>query len=213
MQHKIIKKIFDKYALGYARKYADQDLYRADLEILPLLISQDKPQILDIGCGPGNLTHAISELFPEADITGIDLSSEMLKIAKSRIPKAKFRQMNSNSISRIASVYDLVVAGFLLPYLNQNELKKLIHDLSIILEPGGIFFMSTMIHKRGFLEEDVRRADNHDETLPTFYHTEEAITDFTVRNGFHLVHANNIDNPGYIDNNISDLILVFQKYT
>ena len=55
-------------------------------------------KIIDIGCGPGNSTAVLKEMFPDADILGVDYSDNMLEKAKSKYPDTiLFRIFNSSS--------------------------------------------------------------------------------------------------------------------
>ena len=49
------------------------------LDLISRLTSLDPKRALDIGCGPGNSTFALKLQFPNADITGVDYSDDMLK--------------------------------------------------------------------------------------------------------------------------------------
>lgn len=42
-------------------------------------VPADRPaQVVDLGCGPGNLTATLAERWPESDVVGVDASAEML---------------------------------------------------------------------------------------------------------------------------------------
>lgn len=46
-------------------------------------VHADSPgQVVDLGCGPGNLTATLAERWPEADVVGLDSSAEMLARAE-----------------------------------------------------------------------------------------------------------------------------------
>ena len=49
-------------------------------------------RIFDLGCGPGNSTQLLAERFPDADVTGIDSSPDMLRQARERLPHCSFVQ-------------------------------------------------------------------------------------------------------------------------
>lgn len=46
--------------------------------------------MVDLGCGPGNSTELLAARFPNADLTGVDSSPEMLVVARRRLPVARF---------------------------------------------------------------------------------------------------------------------------
>ena len=46
--------------------------------------------VIDMGCGPGNSTELLVERYPEAQVTGLDNSPNMLAEARRRLPAASF---------------------------------------------------------------------------------------------------------------------------
>lgn len=51
----------------------------------------DNPEnIIDIGCGPGNSSVVLKDRFPNANITGIDSSADMISKAKSEYGSINF---------------------------------------------------------------------------------------------------------------------------
>jgi trans-aconitate 2-methyltransferase len=46
--------------------------------------------VIDMGCGPGNSTELLAERWPEARLTGLDSSPNMLAEARKRLPAASF---------------------------------------------------------------------------------------------------------------------------
>ncbi len=98
---KINKEYFDKIARtekGDYQKEAQSKIsnYIQDKNrkiILDCL--KNKENILDLGCGNGEFTNQLSKI---ATVTGIDISEEMIKIAKTSFPHINFLS---------ASIYDL----------------------------------------------------------------------------------------------------------
>ncbi len=81
----------------------EQYLKFAEPRIRPALdlisrIDSDQPQrIFDLGCGTGNVTQLIKARWPEAAITGVDDSAEMLALQK----KSLMALLGSSKVSRI----------------------------------------------------------------------------------------------------------------
>jgi trans-aconitate 2-methyltransferase len=49
-------------------------------------------RVFDLGCGPGNSTELLIERFPQAEVIGLDASSDMLRQARERLPGRSFVQ-------------------------------------------------------------------------------------------------------------------------
>ncbi len=51
----------------------------------------EKPLVLDLACGTGDLTFALAQRYPHAEVVGLDLNPEMLAIARRRRDGARLR--------------------------------------------------------------------------------------------------------------------------
>jgi len=58
--------------------------------------------IVDLGCGPGNISEKLSERWPDVNVLGVDGSQEMIREAESRLFKNKivnkYRNLNFSNI-------------------------------------------------------------------------------------------------------------------
>lgn len=77
-------------------------------EIIERLRNSNAPvrKVLDLGCGAGPLTRALVEAGFE--VTGVDTSAELLKLARTKVPSARFIQASIDDVE--IRDYDAVIA-------------------------------------------------------------------------------------------------------
>ena len=97
-------------------------------------------RILDVGCGTGEATARLAQLFPGAqEIIGVDLMPELLNVARaehSRLaPQVRFLQDDGFALDFSADTFDLVVCRHVTQLLPEPE--KLLTELHRVLRPGA----------------------------------------------------------------------------
>ena len=97
--------------------------------------------ILDLGCGNGNVTDRLSHSFPNARFTLLDASQEMLGLCKKRFENFHTTYIESyfNDFGFNENHYDMIVAGFSLHHCDSTEKKELFQRIYKSLTKGGIF--------------------------------------------------------------------------
>jgi len=106
-------------------------------------------EILDVACGTGDLTIALAQRLPEARVTGMDLTPEMIHRARRRAARAapaapaggtagaiQFDLGDMSALTYRDTRFDLVTAGYALR--NAPELTAAIAELHRVLRPGGV---------------------------------------------------------------------------
>jgi ubiquinone/menaquinone biosynthesis C-methylase UbiE len=110
------------------------------------LITQALPTppqtILDIGCSVGMSTFAMQEIYPNAQLTGLDLSPYFLSIANYRAEQKESQQINwvhaaGESTDLPAHSYDLVSLFLICHELPQTATREIFAEAKRLLKPGG----------------------------------------------------------------------------
>ena len=143
---------WNKVASLYQDKFMDLDLYNDTYDFICNALIKPNSKILEIGCGPGNITKYILSNRPDFDIFGIDIAPNMIELARRNNPNASFSIMDSRKISKLETKYDGIIAGFCLPYLSQKEAVNLIFDAKNLLNDNGLLYLS-------FVEGDPTKSD------------------------------------------------------
>lgn len=92
--------------------------------------------IIDLGCGTGRFTNALSEKF-KAEVTGVDPSAKMLSVAKGNISSARvnFASGNSGSIPAENSSVDLIFLSQVYHHIQDTD--AFINESSRVLKANG----------------------------------------------------------------------------
>jgi ubiquinone/menaquinone biosynthesis C-methylase UbiE len=99
----------------------------------------DAPQLLDVGCGSGEITARLAARHPAAEIVGVDLLPEMVAFARERhaatAPRARFEVGDALALRFADATFDLVVCRHLTQAVPSAE--RLASELVRVCRPGG----------------------------------------------------------------------------
>lgn len=113
----------------------EKERNRPVLDLLSRVRKGDVAKVIDLGCGPGNSTEFLHQHFPNAEVTGIDSSIDMVAAARKRLPNLQFEVAD---IAQWESdkPYDLIFANAALQWVPDHAalFPKLINKLA----SGGI---------------------------------------------------------------------------
>ncbi|RKD86031.1 class I SAM-dependent methyltransferase [Mangrovibacterium diazotrophicum] len=135
---------FNEFADEFNERFKNIDSYQVHLDLFVSLAPEPVSSILELGCGPGNITGFLHGHFPDAQITAIDLAPRMIEIARRSLPSVDFRVMDVRKIRALKRQFDLVMCSFCLPFLSAEDTQKLIVDCAAQISPGGLIYISTM---------------------------------------------------------------------
>lgn len=100
-------------------------------EALVLLRAFSTPRIADIGTGSGILAVTLAAEVPAADVTGTDLSSEALAVARQNAERhgvaSRVTFVNTSYLDDVGGTFDLIVANP--PYVRDGDKPALARDV------------------------------------------------------------------------------------
>lgn len=137
--------LYGKFAKYYDKIYDFKD-YKMEAEVVSTLIkkhkSSDGNSLLDLGCGTAKHLQYLTEY----ECTGVDLSEELLEIAKENVPHARFICADMRSFDT-GEKYDVIISLFSsIGYMTSIEdLRKMILKSFMHLKTGGVFIFEPWI--------------------------------------------------------------------
>ena len=102
----------------------------------------DEPikHLLDLGCGTGLELERLFERYPDMDVTGIDLSQEMLNILADKFSERKLSLICGSFIDAdLGGLYDNVVSTYALHHFSEESKLELYRKIYAAMAPGGKF--------------------------------------------------------------------------
>ncbi|MFH1665215.1 MAG: malonyl-ACP O-methyltransferase BioC [Candidatus Omnitrophota bacterium] len=139
MDKKIIMGNFSRNAASYDDHASIQR--RCADEIMTLLGDNRFSSILEIGCGTGSYTKLLRDRYPDAKITAIDISKEMVDIARKKYAadNIQFKICDGEHIE-ITEKYDLITSNASFQWFEHLDVDFKV--FSEILEKGGVLCFS-----------------------------------------------------------------------
>jgi len=100
-------------------------------------------RILDLGCGVGKSTLPYCDLYPDAEVVGLDYAAEMLryahKLAEHRGKRVHYVQGMAERTGLPDASFDLIVAIFLFHEMPRKARDQTVREAYRLLRPGGVF--------------------------------------------------------------------------
>lgn len=199
--------LFNKLAKGYQDKFMNVNLYGSTFdffcELLPL-----NAEVLELACGPGNITKYLLDHRPDLKITGTDLSENMIELAKINNPSAEFKIMDGRKLNTLDKKHDGIMCGFFLPYLSWSEAICLIKNSYDRLNSQGVIYISTM--EDSYSKSDFKKGSTGEEIF-MHYHEAGYLSDALQKAGFTIVQLERKEYPASDGEKTVDLIIIAQK--
>ena len=172
---------WNKVATLYQEKFMDLNLYDKTYNFFCDALSNNQTQLLEVDCGPGNITKYLLTKRPDVKIDGIDVAPNMIELAKVNNPAASFWVMDIRNIDSLADKYDAIVNGFCLPYLSETDVEKFISDAETILKDDGLLYLSFV---EGPSENSGYQVGSSGDRIYFYYHSLKNLENVLSKNKF-----------------------------
>ena len=117
----------------------------------PLIVRYAIPpnaRILDAGCGTGEGASRLAELFPQAQVLGVDIIDHHLELARSRYAglatRLKFEHRSIFDLGLPDHSFDLSVCRHVLHSIPHAD--RVLAELARVTRPGGYLHILSLIH-------------------------------------------------------------------
>ncbi|NYE94748.1 ubiquinone/menaquinone biosynthesis C-methylase UbiE [Psychromicrobium silvestre] len=181
-----VENAYNTVAESYAELLPDAR-YEAALDLAVLeefaqrMSSTTNRSVLDAGCGAGRMA-AILERF-DLNLSGIDLSAEMIRIARRSFPSQQYQVGNLNDLPYPDRSFDGVLSWYSIIHTPAEGLAAMMQEFRRVLRPGGSLLLG---FKVGQGQRAITHAYGHDVSYCVQLHTLDSVRKALLASGFSL---------------------------
>ena len=200
---------FNDLAELYQEKYFHLQQYNATYDLFCDHVLTTGAQLLELGCGPGNITRYLLGKRPDFQILATDAAPNMVALAKKNNPEANVQVLDARQLGMLTQTFDAIVLGFCLPYLSQEDVKLVFEQCYRLLNNEGIIYLSTI--EGQYANSGLLTSANTGRSVYSYYYSEDLLRTLYDSGCFEEVYSTRIrlNIPDAPDNN--DLVLILKK--
>jgi len=198
---------YDKNCVAFENKFMEYPPYIKKIrEFINLL--EPGMKVLDLGCGPGNVSRQLMLSGKEFIIKGIDLSEEMIKLSRENAPSGDFSCQDIREVSFKDQSFDVIILSFCIVHLTDMEMVPLLQKVSKYMRKEGKLYLSFMEGKKDGFE----RTSFSKEEIYFYYHSADSVEKLLKDNSLSIIKVTKQDYPendGYIT---TDVFIFAEKF-
>ncbi|EEC45129.1 predicted protein [Phaeodactylum tricornutum CCAP 1055/1] len=111
-------------------------VWKLGSSLLELIQVSDGQRILDVGCGSGELTQALSHLAKNLVVTGMDADPDMVAKARQQFPSCDFFQGDMRNFE-VPEPVDVLFSNAALHWIPAKDAGRAVACMAKALRPGG----------------------------------------------------------------------------
>lgn len=136
------KEMFDRWSSSYDWTFPSfiyQAIHKRLIETIEL---PQNANVLDLGCGTGQLFNRLGKKYPEITGTGLDLSPKMLQVARQKNqyrPRFIYIEGNAQELPFAEGQFDAVFNT--ISFLHYPQPEQVLSEVKRVLTPSGKFYL------------------------------------------------------------------------
>ena len=144
------------YAEEIAGELANKPYDRSFLDRFVELVGEGR--IVELGCGPGHVSAYLHGR--GANVSGLDLSSEMVDQAKELFPEVEFRVGDMLALPLKDGSVEAVISFYSIVHFDSEQTERAFAEMARVLAPGGqagiaFHIGNDVIHRKEWFSERV----------------------------------------------------------
>ncbi|KAF3403253.1 Trans-aconitate 2-methyltransferase [Talaromyces pinophilus] len=119
----------------------EEERTRPARDLLAQIPVSSPRRVVDLGCGPGNSTEVLVSKWPDAQISGMDSSPDMIDKAGARLSSVKFElgDLNTWAPANADEKVDVFFSNAVFQWIPSEKRLPLISRFIEMQAPGGVF--------------------------------------------------------------------------
>jgi len=186
-EEKVIKS-YNATAAIYATKQLDE-IYKTRLDSFLLRefasVNNKKGLCADFGCGPGATTKFLYDN-GLVNIIGVDISTEIIKVASRLFPEIKFENGNLLNLLYKDNFFGSALAYYSIVHFDYDQVKIAFNEVNRVLNKGGQFLLSFHVGNDIVHFDNV---ENVDIDIDLYYFQTDKIIELLNNTGFEIIEA------------------------
>ena len=114
------------------------------LQLLTQVTQLKRDKILDLGCGTGHFSEKLCQIYPDCQMTCLDLSNAMLALVDNKqLPQVSCLQGDIDHLPFTENQFDLIFSNLVVQW--SEDLHNCLKQLKKSLNTGGKLYFSTLV--------------------------------------------------------------------